>query len=563
MNKLLLLPSAKLVPLELQVEFGKISSAMVPLDGRPALCHIAEPYVEEGFRVAVTVHEGAEQVVAYIARHPELRAQAIDVGSTASLGETVLKGLEGVDALPGTLVVNFADTYVGDAIRHGNVICIREQEDVYRWTTFRVANASVLVDLVEKDCEKRGDGLSVFVGVFVIDDTKLFHAQLVRAVRHESPEELDPFYVAVREYYNNLDESRKTLQKVADWRDFGHLDTYHATKKTYWLNQRIFNQVSVDSRRGIIRKSSVNVEDFTHEIEWYLKLPKKLQHLAPRVLDYAVNGSNSYVEMEFYGYPALADMYLFGDCNIGLWSQILDAVDHTVDEMTAFHPSSSDPQDLLVSMRMMYEEKTYRRLESVLGDDQFRGLCGREVRINGKTCMGVQAVLSSLPDLLQAARLYEQHQVSVIHGDLCLSNILYDRRNSLVRLVDPRGRFGLFDVYGDPRYDLAKLSHSLEGDYDFILNGMFESQWVGDECTYAIHLDQKHGRIKDLFRRRMKRKYGDQCLQIKLIESLLFLSMVPLHADRPRSQFVFLARGLELFDEVASSMTNAGGRVPA
>ena len=41
-------------------------------------------------------------------------------------------------------------------------------------------------------------------------------------------------------------------------------------------------------------------------------------------------------------------------------------------------------------------------------------------------------------------------------------------------------------------------------------------------------------------------------MQVKLIESLLFLSMVPLHADRFASQEAFLARGLEIFNDVAA-----------
>jgi hypothetical protein len=140
---------------------------------------------------------------------------------------------------------------------------------------------------------------------------------------------------------------------------------------------------------------------------------------------------------------------------------------------------------------------------------------------------------------------------TVIHGDFCLSNILYDRRNRFIRLIDPRGEFGSIEVYGDYRYDLAKLCHSFEGDYDFFVNDLLELDWRGGELLYSAHLDSRHLEVKRLFRQWIQGRWKDKYAEIKLIESLLFLSMVPLHADRFRSQEAFLARGLELFTFIA------------
>ena len=52
------------------------------------------------------------------------------------------------------------------------------------------------------------------------------------------------------------------------------------------------------------------------------------------------------------------------------------------------------------------------------------------------------------------------------HGDLCLSNILacYDGN---VRFIDPRGSDS---IWLDEYYDMAKLSQSIMGGYDFIIN---------------------------------------------------------------------------------------------
>ena len=64
---------------------------------------------------------------------------------------------------------------------------------------------------------------------------------------------------------------------------------------------------------------------------------------------------------------------------------------------------------------------------------------------------------------------------SVVHGDFCLSNIFYDFRAENIKLIDPRGldTKNNFTIYGDQRYDLAKLMHSIIGLYDHILANLY------------------------------------------------------------------------------------------
>ena len=55
-----------------------------------------------------------------------------------------------------------------------------------------------------------------------------------------------------------------------------------------------------------------------------------------------------------------------------------------------------------------------------------------------------------------------ESEFSVIHGDPCFTNILIEETYNFMRLIDPRGSFGSFDIYGDSRYDLAKIFHSMD-----------------------------------------------------------------------------------------------------
>lgn len=58
--------------------------------------------------------------------------------------------------------------------------------------------------------------------------------------------------------------------------------------------------------------------------------------------------------------------------------------------------------------------------------------------------------------------------------------------------MNPRGKFGKYDIYGDPRYELAKLFHSVDGKYDFIIKDLFNINYDlhNAEIKYQI-IDRK------------------------------------------------------------------------
>lgn len=552
MSKVVILPSAKLAPLELQNEFGVIPTAMIPLDSRPAIHYIADYYNKRGFRLLVAAHERADQIATYSSNHPELEINVFNVGKTASIGETLYNSLKNMPELPDELVINFADTSIADDLLEGNVVCYSRQKDIFRWTTFELEKDR-LTSIIEKWTTKNTYlPKNVFIGIFRISNVSDFFLKLREAILSAGID-LDPFYSGLQHYFNDIEPEHKKFQKVKFWYDFGHLDTYYAAKKELSINCRHFNRIHVDTRRGIIRKTSKNTQKFIDEIRWYLKLPVGLQYMAPRIFNYDLSYEKPYVEMEFYGYPALSDMYLFGNHDIGVWNQIITAVEQITQDMMTYRINPEDPEKILKSMEYMYLGKTIARLDRVINDPNFAFFNKETVLINEKECFGLMAVLEMLPRVLVNSKLEQQNFFSIVHGDLCLSNILYDQRNNLVRIIDPRGGFGIFDIYGDPKYDIAKLCHSFEGDYDFLVNGLFDFDWDNGGVTIKAHLQEKHYIIKTLFHQRVTEVWGKSYQQIKLIESLLFLSMVPLHTDRPLSQQAFIARGLEIFYKFSKS----------
>ena len=122
----------------------------------------------------------------------------------------------------------------------------------------------------------------------------------------------------------------------------------------------------------------------------------------------------------------------------------------------------------------------------------------------------------------------------MIHGDYCFSNLLYDVNSGVLRLIDPRGSWGN-NENGDIKYDMAKLRHSISGDYDYIVNDLFSYKINGNEISYQVFDRDENNKVKAHFDNVISQKFNLE--HIKLIEGLLFLSMVPLHSNSKNIEF--------------------------
>jgi aminoglycoside phosphotransferase len=140
---------------------------------------------------------------------------------------------------------------------------------------------------------------------------------------------------------------------------------------------------------------------------------------------------------------------------------------------------------------------------------------------------------------------------TVIHGDLCFSNILYDVSSAVCRLIDPRGSFGTVGIGGDPRYDIAKLWHSVAGGYDFLATDFFDVRWNDNEVTLDVPWRAQHRRLRGLFKERFSDDYDFS--EISLITGLMMCSLPDLHRESARRQVALYASGLRLVHEALDS----------
>lgn len=121
-----------------------------------------------------------------------------------------------------------------------------------------------------------------------------------------------------------------------------------------------------------------------------------------------------------------------------------------------------------------------------------------------------------------------KYPLSVIHGDPVFSNIIYDCQEN-IKFIDMRGCIGdTFTIYGDARYDYAKIYQSLSG-YDFILN---DRRIVKD--TNLLNELLQHAEIM----------YGYSESDIRMMAGCLYLSLIPLHDNDKCFKYFDMAKRL-------------------
>jgi hypothetical protein len=335
------------------------------------------------------------------------------------------------------------------------------------------------------------------------------------------------------------------LKRVASWIDLGHLDT-SARIRTHLLGTRECNHLDIDEMRGLITKRGRNRDKLLQEINYYHRLPKELTVYFPRMLESRLGKDVSYT-IEYYGYKTLSEYLVFYEVPKTVWRQVLLKI-------LAIHKAFTSRTGRNVDTDRAFDfywSKTEERLNQHDRLGAVLPLLEREnVEINGVLYPGWKSAAPAIR--AQLREVADGCTTTVIHGDLCCSNILYDPRTSLIKFIDPRGDFFEEGCYGDPRYDLAKLLHSFHGGYDFILHEMYQLTQLG-EGRYELILLRSDGarEAETLLFQLLEEVGGCELRDVLALEAHLFLTMLPLHCDDPKRQTALYLRGLMLLHEAA------------
>ena len=462
-----------------------------------------------------------------------LEFEIVPVETGISLGASIAQALEKARVESGKLEILHGDTYIPDLpMDKTDIVSEGSSSEYYDWAEYRMkagGGFEFFDGLMTGQSNTNGGARQVLSGYFCFEESDVYITALDDADRQFIP---------------SLNEYSKTrpLQPIPTkyWLDFGHLDLYYKSRATI-TTERSFN--SIDISRRSVRKYSDDAVKMAAEMDWYQTIPQTLKTFTPQFLGVHSNNGRAGYEIEHLYLSPLSDLHVFGRLPTFVWQRIFQSCDAF---LTACRVHK--PEDSLLNCEGLYLKKTLARLD-VFGRNTSTSLSDGW-RYNGKATPGLQNIAElcagAIPDTSES-------HLQVMHGDFCFSNIFYDFRAANIRVVDPRGHLedGHSTVFGDIRYDIAKLYHSVIGEYDTIISGVYELEGEFSN-DMVLNFPQTADLLErqDVFRQRTFGGIGIPESAAEPISVLLFLSMLPLHKDRPDRQRAFLANALRLFQEL-------------
>lgn len=515
------------------------SNAMVPVNGKPVIGWILDDLLQKQIKcVTVVLREEDQRLAAFLQRAYSDRMDILQVPIPA--GGSIVHSLQaGLQKLSNSGVVRvlLGDTLVRDSFQANfDFVYTGLVEDSRRWCLAVLGQDGHVTDYVDKK-EFQFPEKVALVGYYHFQKGDFLLA-CVNECLHNKEHELSDVLKRYGQQYPIRALSAN------EWHDFGHIENLLIARRRL-LQSRFFNSLTINPVLNTITKISDHNQKLEDELDWYLALPAEMQVLTPRILRHEQINDRLHIVQEYYGYPTLAELYVYGEIPSDAWASILRQIMRVHDEFKRY-PSTLNQDEIYD----MYMDKTRQRLEMLgeQGQDWELRLKQKDIIFNERKLQNILELLPTLEE--QIRQLVMSTNVCIVHGDFCFSNILFDVNNQIIRLIDPRGRFGRKGIYGDPRYDIAKLRHSISGQYDFIMADMFTIEedapgvFAGRIFSNGV---QEH--VAEYFDHLLERD-GYLSREIRLIEGLLFISMLPYHNDHPRRQQMLYVTGLNLLNEV-------------
>lgn len=358
----------------------------------------------------------------------------------------------------------------------------------------------------------------------------------------------------VKTCVSNLDllQERKMTGDRIDTKAFINLSVLSnfLTFITSGFDARFFNALAGDEYT--VTKKSTKIEKIKSEYNFYYLLPENMKMWFVMPYDYKEDAQSASYTMERFHMTDIAIRFVHGAVSPEEFSEILDKLFYFVQLRKS---KSVDAAKAKAVADDLYLKKLISRMEDLKKLPQY-------VQFDSLIAMGtkyenIDAIVSHYKELYgKVTKAYPEKDKKLVvgHGDLCFSNILYSREANLLKLIDPKGALEEEDLYTDPYYDLAKLSHSICGCYDFFNSGLYQITMDRD-MNIKLTIDTDPEPYMDIFKKYLEEK-GYSYTKVRLYEASLFLSMLPYHMDQPGKVFGFLINAIRILEEVETCTKN-------
>lgn len=346
-------------------------------------------------------------------------------------------------------------------------------------------------------------------------------------------------------FNKNVDEYVNSSPMKID----GSIDISNYQNLLYFISSgfdaRYFNSLQGDNY--IVTKKSNDKKKMKMEYTYYWLLPEHMKSWMVMPYDYKEEADYASYTMERLPMTDIAIRWTNGAVDVDEFNNILDKTFYFIKSRDS---KKITKEEYIKCANKLYIDKLDDRVKKLISLPEYTQI--NNFIKNGTRFEDFEDIINLYKKLYNkiTKKIEKQKDFkSVIgHGDVFFANMLYSKEINLLRLIDPKGALKEEELWTDPYYDVAKLSHSICGNYDFFNTGSYDISITKD---MKLILDVKFNNMqyKLIFKDYLEKNGFDYEL-VRLYESSLFLSMLPLHIDNPHKVLAFILNAINILEEL-------------
>lgn len=312
------------------------------------------------------------------------------------------------------------------------------------------------------------------------------------------------------------------------------------------FDSRYFN--SLKGNEYTLVKSSSNKRKIKAEYTFYHLLPEDMKFWFVMPFDYRETEENASYTMERLHMTDLAIKYVHGSIDEIEFEWLMDKYFYF---FQCRHTKTCSDSDYKKTADALYVDKVNERIANLKTLPQYKKI---KMLLEATADADIDLLVKKyfrLKDRIESGKAYP-HEAAIGHGDPCFANALYNKSTRTLKFIDPKGALTENELWTNPYYDIAKLSHSVCGRYDFFNNALFEIK-IDDQFSYKLEIPFDNSRYIEIFKKKAEEN-GYDYLSVRLYEASLFLSMLPLHIDNPHKVFGFILNVKNILEEIEKNV---------
>lgn len=517
--------------------------AMLPINQKLTIDYIMDKLIEENIKtVCIVVGYEKEKLINHINFYYKDKINYYFAEQTKINGlPTAIKAgidylREKMDIDKCNLLIILGDTIIKDKIKITNYSWVgyKKLKEYKRWCLAKTKFNKIKYFVDKPD--KKPNTNKVTIGVYFFHDIQALY-QSINYIENDKDYSKNEYQFAdvMQVYINNFHDLSTKCFKT--WLDCGEINTFMDSRKNL---TRYFNEIK-QNKHYVLKKSS-NINKIKNEILWYLKIKDHVTYdFLPNIIDYDKN--YSYYKMNFINDNMLQEIFIYQLLDINEWDNIFNSI------KDIFNKFNQEVVSEEINNKYMFYDKFFDRLTELAKDDYWNKLINNDIIINNKKYKSLSSLIEKIKRKLKDVYINTDYH-KIIHGDLFFGNMFYNENFKKITLIDPRGSFGKQpSIYGDSRYDIAKLNQSIKYNYDFIVNEMYVLYKINDlEFNYDFFDGKYQKDIYNKFINCFKDEYDFN--EIDFITAINLICIAPMHKDNPRNQLMEYLIAIQILNDI-------------